>query len=465
MTHPRPRHHPSASTATPDRGEDGIALITVIMMLALISALTMTLAMLTTNNLASARLAQQAGAAVDASDAGVAQAVAYMRANSLNDINACSPTCASNPWGNEANPATVSIPGKSGQTYKVWIEPIAPFPANDPGTYRIHSTGAAGGPAGRTVTVDATIGSYDYPLGIMSNSVIGGGDTSIHQESIFTTGCVYKRSQIKFTDGLNGRPLILDPAYGIPPAVHSSQYITDDQGSGQYCSPNKPIHDPNAGSTAAQYCNSAYPYDQDLNGGPLTGTTCYQQFNGTYPTTSLIKSDADLAAKYGVKQPVFTQSQLDQLKSIAISQGNYYNTAAPYTAPTQNNAVMYFDLTRTDPGDVVDLTNLTPQWTRPYPLDSTDSQCQPKSLVVIIEGGNARFNSNSTLYASVFLVSGAPYGQVFKSNGTTTFIGTLYSNSLDLTGTADLYLDKCFLANKSPALTTVTTSNYREVDR
>lgn len=469
MTPPRPRRTlpqpPGTATAAtapphpapPARTRDaGVALLTVIILLALISALTLTLAVITTNNLASARLSQQAGAAANASDAGIAQAVTYLRTTGVKKINACSPVCATEPFGNQANPALITVPGRAGQTYRVWIQVIAPYPTNKPGIYRIHASGTAGGPAARAVTTDVEVTSFDTPLGIFANSVNGGGTADVHRVSIFSTGCIYKRDKIVFEG--------IDVAYNIPAAAHTSQIITESQGSGQFCpSTAQPIHNPSS-PPAQRRCNPAYPYDQDKFGGPLTGTPCYQAHSATYPLTSLIASDAELKSLYGMKQPIFTQSQLDQLKSIATGQNNYYTTATGWTPPTNPDAVMYFDLTATDPGGLVDLNNMT-GWSRPYPLEANDPNCLPRSLTIIIEGGNARLNSNSVLFGSVFLISGDPYGRVSKANGTSTFIGSIYSNTLDLTGTADMWLDKCFVSNVSPALTNVRTYNYREVDR
>src|SRR4051812_23550406 len=184
----------------PRRNDDGAALITVMLMMALISALTLTVAVVSTNNLVSARLSQQAGAAVNASDAGVAQAVTYLRQRGVRAINGCAPTytCTTTPWGNKDNPATVTVPGRAGQSYKVWIEMIDKFPTIKPGLYRIHSTGVAGGSAGRSVTADVTITPLPFVMGVVAGSVVGGGDAGVHFESIFTTGCVYNRSKIQF---------------------------------------------------------------------------------------------------------------------------------------------------------------------------------------------------------------------------------------------------------------------------
>lgn len=441
---------------TPRTSEAGAALLTVIMMLALVSALTLSLAVVTTNNLATARMSQQAGAALNSSDAGVAQAVTYLRENGVGSITNCSPTCT-NPWGNKTTPARITIPGKAGQTFEVWIEPLVNYPANEVGTYRIHSRGLSGGNAGRSVEVDAEITAIDLPIGIVAESVSGGGNAGVHHMSVFSTGCVYQRSKITFEG--------VDVVYDIPAAVHTSQVITDSNGTGKYCpSTANPIHK-TTGSPSTRYCNAAYPDDQDKNGGPLAGTTCYRTYNGVYPETSLIASAADMFARYNVREEPFTQAQLDQLKTVAISQGNYYTTTNGWTAPTTDHAVLYFDLAATDPGGLVDLNQLIPQWSRPPELSAADPACQPRSLLVLISGGNARLNSNSQLAASTFLLSKDPYGNVSKANGASSYTGTLYANNLDLTGTSDMYMDSCFIANPSPALTTVRTYNYREVDR
>lgn len=435
--------------------DQGAALIIVLLIAAVLSALTLTLAVLTTGNLKSARASQQAGAAVNAADAGVAQALTYLRSNGVADLNKCAPNCSTNRWGSKTNPMTVPVPGKAGQSYQVWIEPIAAYPANKPGVYRVHSSGVAGGPAARVITADVTLDSYKIPMGIMAKSVNGGGNAAVHHESIYTTGCVYKRSKITFEG--------MDLAYGQPAAVHSSQIISDDVGSGQFCpNPKKPIHDPSK-TGAAKNCNPAYPNDQDKFGGPLAGTTC-QGAGGAYPQTSLIKDDADLFGQYKMQQPALTQAQIDALKTIAISQGNYYTRATGWTSPTISNAVMFFDLAKTDPGGLVDLNDVV-GFSRTPGLTAGDAACQPKSLVMVIEGGNARLNSNQNLFASVFLTSGDPYGHVSKANGNATFTGTMYANSLDLTGTVDLHMDECFLNNVSPALFSAEVSTYRELDR
>lgn len=445
---------PLARLSSARRDDSGVALIMVMMVLILVGALTLTMFSVTANNLISARGSQQAGAALNAADAGISQGVTYIRQNGVTALNACSPTCSSLAYGNSSNPATVAVPGAAGQSYKVWIEVISPYPANKPGLYKIHSTGVAGGPAGRKITAMVAVDAYSFPIGIVANTITGGGTADVHRASMFATGCVYRRDKIVFEG--------IDPVYGIPAAVHSTDVITESNGSGRYCpSTNKPIH-PRTGAPATRYCNTAYPYDQDINGGPLTATLC-QGVAGAYPQSSYM--DATLMKTlYGVSSPVFTQSMLDQLRTVAISQGNYYRYASGWASPTAAHSVLYFDLTSTDPGGRVDLNNVT-GWSRPPDLPANSAQCPARSLLIIIEGGNAKLNGNQNLFAATFLISDDPYGNVTKANGNSNYIGSMFANNLDLTGTADMWMDECFAQNLPPSLNEVEVYDYRELDR
>ena len=160
-------------------GESGSALIIVLMMISMLGVLTLTMATLSVNNLTGARRAHEAGVALNAADAGLAQAVAYMRGNGVGGL-ACSPTCASNPWGNSAAPQTVTVPGTNGASLNVWVEPLAPYPANKEGLYKVHSKGVAGSLGGRSVTADVMVAPQKFPLGIFAMSISGGGNAGVH---------------------------------------------------------------------------------------------------------------------------------------------------------------------------------------------------------------------------------------------------------------------------------------------
>lgn len=433
-------------------GDEGSALVMVLMMISMVSVLTLTLSTLSVNNLTGARRAHLAGTALNAADAGSAQAMAYIRANGVRVLE-CSPTCDSNPWGNEAAPAYVTTPGAGGASFKVWVKTIAPYPANDPGLYQIHSLGVTGGPAGRAITTDVSVTPHLFPMGVFGKSISGGGNVGVHHESIFTTGCVYQREKITFEG--------MDMLNGIPAGMHSSQIITTSNGNGVYCPTTRdPIH---KNGTAARYCNPAFPYDQDSLGGPLTGPGCLG-VAGAYPQTSLIKDDLDLFSTYKLTSPPLTSAELDQLKTVAMSQDNYRTTSALGASPDEENAVMYFELRGSEAGNVVNLSSLA-GYGRPHGLSADSAGCLPRSLVIIVDGGDIKLNSNQQLAASVFVLADEPYGDVQKLDGTADFVGTLYANNIDMTGNADIYMDECFKANLSPSLFKVEASNYVEDDR
>lgn len=457
------------------RSDAGSALILTLMVMALITGLATTVAVVTINNLQSSVKAQSAGSALNAADAGVAQAMAYLRAEGVRDLN-CSPSCATNAWGNSTTPTSVTIGGVAGQSYSAWIEPVAPYPANDPALYRIHSTGRAAKSAARTVTVEVGVTSTDLPLGIFARTVSGGGSATVHRESIFSTGCVYQRSKISMVNGE------LDVAYGIPIGVHTSQIITESNGSGQFCpTTNKPIHQTNAG--LPKPCDTSYPYDQDKLGGSLLSTACAAT-QTTYPGSygpqnldgvagndvegSFIKDDATLKALFGLRTPVLSQTQIDSLRAISRAQANYHTSASGTWDPSQGgtirHAVLFFEFTGANLGSEVNLNDIS-NFGRAANIAATDAACQSKSLVIVIVGGNARLNSNQQLFASLFLTSTAPNGVVNKSNGNSNYVGTIYADNINLVGTTDISLDTCFMANLSPALLGLSAESYREEDR
>lgn len=470
----RTRDRRRSSAVSAAERDEGSALIITLMVLALLTALSTTVAVVTINNLQSSLRVQRAGVALNAAEAGVAQAVSYLRSSGVRGLG-CWPNCgAANPWGDRTNPRTVSLPGANDARYAVHIQPVTALTPTAPGLYRVHSRGSAGALAARSVSVDVTVSTTTVPKGIVARTVSGGGSASVQRASIISTGCVYNRSKIQFSAAL-------DVAYGIPPAVHSSQIITDSNGSGQYCpTTRKPIHDPSQ-TGPAKNCATAYPYDQDRLGGGDLGTGACGSVKSTYPTYygsrtdldtdadvdvdgSYVQDDAALLALFGIRTPVLTQAQLDQLRTIAKSQGNYHRTAGTPAggvwAPDESHAVLFFDLAQDDPGGVVDLDSIDGFGRLPEP-----AICPDKSLIVVIEGGNARMNANRQLVASVFLTSSAPYGQLLKANGTADFIGSIYADSVDLTGNIDVSMDECFVNNLSPALLTLSTSNYVELDR
>ncbi|MCM0622376.1 hypothetical protein [Nocardioides bruguierae] len=487
----RAHRHRAARRATggprprPDRPADtGSALVITMTVVALVLVLGTTILRVTVNGMQASSASRASAAALDAADAGVAQALAYLRSSGSRSLR-CSPDCTTNAWGSSSAPFGDDLPGSAGQSYTAWIEPIAPWPDNDPATYRIHSTGRSGSGV-RAVEVDVSLSPIaSLPLGLFGREISGGGNYSTTRVSVFSTGCVYRRDKIDVAD-------TIDAAYGIPAAVHSSQVITNANGNNQYCSDakgsgkNGPIHSWSA-SNAAGACNEEFPYDQDAYGGPLAGTACAsvaaaypayygaQDLDGDGTTDvdgSRIGSEDALRTLFGIGEDPFSADELDDLRAVAQSQGLYWTTNSGWSVPSPSvtpHAVMFFDLSPTNSSSA--LVNLSQadfdDWGREDTGEvvADSAQCPDQSLLIVIVNGDVRLNSNTNMAASIVLTSRSPYGKVSKNNGTADLIGTLFADAVDLTGTANLSLDECFLANVSPSLLRQGVGRYLEVDR
>lgn len=470
-------------------GDTGAALLITFFVTTVLTALAVTVSVISINNVGNAGRDRQASAALALSEGGVAQAVSHLKSGAALRALTCSPSCASNPWGNQASPETVTV--ATGEQYQVWIETVRALdPASfTPGIYRIHSTGtSAGNPGARTVRVTVEVEPFKYPLAVFADTVNAGGTGSIFNESLFSTGCIFKRSHIDFGGSF-------DQVYKIPSAAHSSKIITDANGSGSSCpaGEKKNIHH---STQSVDGCSNdaAYRYDQDSQGedastavGAAAGhnfetTPCYglqaADPTGTppleeYPTTSLIKNDADLAEKFDFNLEGLTADQLELLKQAAIEQGFYFTgtTAIPSvlssaaSSASFPNPILFYDLQGSAVGGTVDLNGFNDAYSRAWPLTASDAGCTGRSVFIIVKNGNVRMNANTVLTASVFALGPSPYGVVSKINGSGQLIGTLYGREIDLTGTGDIKLDDCFVQNPPGQALDVTVIDFVEVDR
>lgn len=472
------------------RDDAGAALLTVIFFVAVLSALSVTVTTLTINNVGNAARDRQGTAALALSESGVAQAVAYIRGGQSIRALRCAPNCgAANPWGEapssvdgDSHPAqTVTV--ATGEQYQVWIEPVTQLDVTSfsPGVYRVHSIGtSAGNPGQRRVQVDLEVAPFKYPLAVYADTVQPGGTGSVFSESIFSTGCVFKRDKISFD--VNGNGTIdaseYDVVYGKPPAVHTSKVITDSQGSGGNCpdNDNQNIHRPTHPQWAGNGCNSKYPFDQDSLGRDPVGAPCFQSAtasNPAYPTTSKVPNEDWLRDTYDFQLEGLTAPQLELLKTAAIEQNFYFTSTTAIPAVLQTaassaaypNPILFYDLQGSAVGGTVDLNDLGNSYSRTWPLAANSLSCTGRAAFVIVRNGNVRMNSNTVLTASVFALGPSPYGKVEKLNGTAQLIGTLYGRQVDLTGTGDVKLDECFVENPPGQALEVRVTDFVEVDR
>lgn len=483
-----------------NRDDVGIAMLAVILVIAVLSALTITATALTVNNIGNSSRDRQSLGALASSEAGVAQAIQYLKGTSLGNLTCMelpgtAPTgctTSANPWVNSANPKQVRVDGGSGacvtssDCFKVWISTVQPYVGNCPGRratppapcygkYRIHSTGVAGsGPGARRLAVDVRLQPMTYPLGVFSEqSLTGNGDVGVFNESIFTAGCMSNRqddsqsgSGVQFAwDSANNRPKI-DLFFDQPAAAHAVGNVSTANNTCGSSGTAGPIHD-----TGKPRCNSTFRFDQDggATAGELTAADapCYNAYTRsdgtTYPTTSKFTM-AELQERYGYRPRGLTDAQYNNLKATAQSQGTYNLAAGSINSALTSlvgagisSPVLYWDN-----GDVSLHQNDFPS-SFLRNLNETGG-CVYNSVTIVVVGGSHGLdyqggNNAPWLSAAIFV----PDGTLTGSGGRNT-IGTVYAKTIDIGGNIDFYMDNCFANNPPGATVEVEVINWREDD-
>lgn len=479
------------------RDEAGIGLITVILVMSVVGALSLTATALTVNNVDNTRRDRQALAALATSEAGVAQAILRLRTGNLGALTCLEPaagavpgpTCtgATSSWTSATNPQQVRLDGVAGgcvatvECFKVWIGTVKPYsprcaeqrltpPQPCSGTYRVHALGVSGsGPGARKLAVDVKASPYSYPMGVFSElSFSGKGHVGIHAESLFTAGCMATRqddahsgSGTRFEyDSVAGRS-VLDLFYDQPTAAHAVGNVSTSNNSCGSGSGGAPVH-------LAGPCNPTFRFDQD---GSWTGASvlvpgdaCYGKYvradGSVYPTTSKF-SMADLQS-YGYRPRGLTDAQYDALKTQAQASGTYNMTAGSVNAALTNllaagvsSPVLYWDN-----GDVsLSSGDFPAAFLRA--LDGT-AGCTTNSVTVVVAGASLGYsggNSGPSLVSAMFVPDGTLSGR-----GGFNTIGTLFAKTVDLAGNPDFHVDECFVNNPPGATLDVAVLSFREDD-
>lgn len=478
-------------------GDDGLGIVTVVMVMAVVSALTLTAVSLTVNNLGNASRDRQALAAMATSEAGVAQALQFLRSGNVSNLTCTEPppetvpgpSCqgATQSWTSTANPHQVRTDGVAGNCVatadcvKVWIGTVAPYvpscsgrrqspPVPCSGSYRIHTVGSSGnGPGRRELAVDVKVTPYPFPIGVFAEGFSGNGNVGIHKMSLFTNGCMFNRqrddqsgSGLQFQyDSSAGRP-VLDLIYDQPAAAHA---IGDISTSNQSCGSGGgggPIHQPTA------RCNANFRFDQSGSGGALTaGDACYGKYVRTdgsvYPTTSGF-GGADLQ-RYEYRPRGLTDAQYDALRAQAQSQGTYDIPTSGVSARLSalatagiSSPVLFWDN-----GDVALRSSDFPATFLRNLSDSGTCASQSVTIVVTGTGNDLKYTGGNTapfLVGSIFV----PDGELTGQGGLNT-IGTAFAKVIDLGGNVEFYMDQCFASNPPGAVLDVQVTNFRELDK
>lgn len=453
-----------ALQARREQPDSGVAMIMTLMVIAVLTGLAATAAVLGISNMQNAGRDRQGSGAQNITEGGIAQGVAYIRGGGIakltcpvNEdysvaVNTAANGCgnSTNPWSNPVTPFHYDT--GQGQSYDVWIGVLNPFspPAVKAGTYRIYSTGTAGtGPGKRTVFQDVQVAPLSFPVGIFAaNGVDLGGTGGIFSESLYSTSCINSRDHISFVG--------IDSYYGVPTAAHSTQTVT---ATNNNCSAGASIH-----SSAA--CNATYPYDQDAYGGPLASTSCASAMSQTYTTSKFTIND--LKSTYGYTDRGLTAAQYATLKGIASSQHHYYDAAnpdpgffwpcwttaatCPNGKPPELNPTIYIK----DPGT----TNPPNSFTNYTWVQNSSCTATQPSVVLVDESGSLTLNGGQNTTGNIFVPDGN-----LQLNGGASVWGSIFTQNLTQTGGGTINLPPCFVQQFNPSVEEVTPLRYHEDDR
>jgi Tfp pilus assembly protein PilX len=420
--------------------ESGVALVSVIMVVAMLTALGVLMVEVSTRNLTNANADRVATSSLGAAEAGVAAAEGYLN-NANPQLISCSPNCTTNPWGNSASPQSLTFPNGSAT---VWIETVAGFSQRS-GTYKIHSVGR-NATGVRTIEQTVVVTPFNFPIGIyIDNKINDGGTAAVTNESVFSQDCIDSRSHINFSG--------IDPYYNIPAAAHSAKYVTTKNWNScpaNGSSDSQAIHN-------GTLCNTTYPYDQDSMGGTFpNGSSCStapNQYTGTSAFTY-----QNLVNDYGYQPKGLTDEQYAALKARAQAQGTYYTSPSMptnLTPSTQYDPILYFDI---NPGQSVTLQNELAAYA--YQTDPAGTCLQHPAVVLIVRGGDLKITSSAQMTGPIFV----PEGTISYAGGA-QLVGTIWAANMTITGNANVGLTPCYAASTPGGILNVTPTKFREVDR
>jgi hypothetical protein len=455
--------------------DSGGALITVVLLMAVLSGLGATLAVLTTNNLESASRDRQAISALSTADAGVAQALEYIRLNGVGRLTCleanrsttvATDPCRSNPagWANPNSPQQVNVDGGTcgaGSTcYRVSITALRRYdpPTVRTGLYRITSTGVAGtAPGARSVAVDVEVTPATLPIGVFGKELDGNGGTQLFDISLFTTDCVSPRfngngNGTRFTGGL-------DPYWDEPAAANSTSFIS----TGVNCTPSGAIH----GSGPCPTSSELY-YDRDSQGGAVASTSpCATFLNAAGQTVTRTRTSftpEDLAS-YGYRPGGLTGQQYDALRARADAMNLLNVTPANLHARLQaavtagiSNPVVYIDNLAGNQAYSFSALDIPIAFRRTPGVDA----CSPNAVLVVVRTAGVIYQGGNNGWRSMSML--VPEGS-FRGNGGYNVLGTLFANNISLGGNEQFRLDGCYVDNLPGGLLDLTAVSFQELDR
>ncbi|HEX2296565.1 MAG TPA: pilus assembly PilX N-terminal domain-containing protein [Actinomycetota bacterium] len=474
-------------------GERGVAMITVLLIGAVLTVVSTSAGFMAVRNLRATTSDGQGSKAVAYAEAGLERFLNDLRSSGFGLANVmaagCTGPAVSLPAGivgdgsynaeltvynPAANPPVPPSP---------WVASNASLPvcqgrstsSSVPQLYAVTATGTAG-TASRAIRSVVRIAGSKLPVGVWVNSIDANGNPDFANISVFSRSDILGRTKLAFT-GTDRYYTMYDvyPFPGqsttvkIPAAAHSAGSIYTTQNSRKGVE-----HPPNPNCTA----NPRGTAGQSLWDGSSTGGTVTAGCAGQsgYPPTSRFTLDDFYRIAGRSTMPQLTDAENAALKAMAQGSGIYCSMPVSGSpACTKNGATWNWGGgTITGGPGSGDLLGLPANWvayfeypvnTNPLAQDikwnaSTGTCEQGMSGVIVVRNGGVTLRGGGQVNGNVV----APEG-VVDSAGGFTVTGSVIAREMRLRGTARFELTDCYVQNIPAPLMSVSAGRWSEVDR
>lgn len=485
------------------RDQRGVAMTTVLLVGAALTALTSVAAFTTVQELRAGSDDRKASEALSIAEAGVDRMLEYIRSGTIG-------------WGHlrlagcDADHPVLKLPSEQGWLdpagvryfqveLKVWsitpgVDPCVgrstDLRSNQTLYFAITSTGFHPA-ATRVIRQLITIGPLNLPIGIYAERAAANGSVNMRRISLITPGNVTGRQFIAFTGNdpyyTKGKfwPGISttgnDAAQAVPAGVHAvgSIYLKNENqanavehtlGAPLNCTANN-----GGGGTTGQS-----QWDQSGGGGDISATTPSCGGQSTAPPPRSLFTQADLAAvtpnpslsdqdyltlKQSAKRdgiycffPTGGGEQCTVLGASFTLSGTIQQTQVDQVIARNRTFVAYFDYqdpTKALSGNQVHWkANVSPCDERP---------AYHTSVVAIVRNGSMQVEAATTpqFTNGTFIL---PEGR-FRSSGTQTINGTIIAKEFENTGNGTFSMNECWVNNMPGPFLNITPGQWMEVDR
>ncbi|MGH2556236.1 MAG: hypothetical protein ACRDHO_11025 [Actinomycetota bacterium] len=457
------------------RDELGVAMATVLLVGATLTAVGTTASFVTIRELRQGTADRKAAEALAYAEAGVDRFLLELRSGLINYSEVFRAGCEapalelSGSFGtNRSFTATLFVTDCSNRPFD---DRVPPNP--DPnGTLfsRIRSVGEHP-TAKRVIDQDLEITALGLPIGVYAETIDANGSDVMTNVSVVSPGDFKGREKVGFVG--DDPYYTLDDFYGtgstapIPAAAHVAGRITFVQGGGRPEHPPSPNCTANPKGAAGQSVWDGDNWTSNPDDAVLTSGCSHP---AGFPPTSLFTSE-DL--KNVVPQPALDEDDYAALKQAAKSFGIYCSLPGTNTctklgstwnmpaniqdadlAGVPKQFILYIDYTSGDP-----LVNEI-KWKSDDFWPCSDDPALHHSVIIVIRGGGISMQSGTKITGAII----APDGEV-DSQGSYEFEGTVIAKKFWYRGGAEISLSDCWINNMPGPFLKAELIRWTEVDR